>query len=109
LGDVLGQCPLLIHILDEDTSNIASTGLSHDIIDSPPEALVLLMVDYGCSSSLSRAAAVMEVLLSPVLLTVTVLPKIVTLFQAKNLETLEDLLNQKQEAVRNTTPPGDSV
>jgi hypothetical protein len=48
LGDVLGQCPLLIHILDEGTSNIASTpGLSHDVIDSSPEALVLLTVDYG--------------------------------------------------------------
>jgi hypothetical protein len=43
----------------------------------------------------------MKVLL-PVLL--TVLPEIVTLFQA-NLETLEDLLCQKQEAVRNATPP----
>jgi hypothetical protein len=40
---------------------------------------------------------------------ITVLPKIVTLFQANNFELLEDLLNQKQEVVRNTTPPGGSV
>jgi hypothetical protein len=41
LGSVLCQCPLQIPILHKDMPYQASTGLSHDIIDAPPEALIL--------------------------------------------------------------------
>ncbi len=112
LGDVLGQCPFLIHILDKDMSKQSllhrpfpwldwsdsrSSGPSHSRLAYGQYLLLpLFILTFPCSLN-----TVMKVLL-PVLL--TVLPEIVTLFQA-NLETLEDLLCQKQEAVRNATPP----
>ncbi len=87
LSDVLSQGPLLIPILDEYMTDGSSMGLSHDVIDPPPEALVLLLVYNGQNilfplfilTLLCIPEAVMEMLL-PILL--TVLPEIVTLFQA---------------------------
>ncbi len=90
LSNVLGQCPLLIPILDEYMLDRPSTGHSHDVIDPPPEALILLLVYNGQNlllplfilSLLCVLEAVVEVLL-PILL--TVLPERFTLFRA-NLE-----------------------
>jgi hypothetical protein len=111
LCDVFSQCPLLICIFNKHATNGTSTGLFHDIIDPPPEALVLLMVDYGQYLLLLLLiltlpcvfeAVVMKVLL-PLLL--TVFAKVVALFQA-NLKALENFLDQERETIGDTTAPG---
>jgi hypothetical protein len=90
LSDVLGQCPLLIPILDNYTMNKSSMGLSHDVIDPSPEDPVLLLAYYGQNLLLLllvlTLSCVLEAVVKVVLLILlTVLPKIVTVFQA-NLE-----------------------
>ncbi len=110
LGDAFGQCPLLICIFNKHVTNRTFMGLSHDVIDPPPEDLVLLTVNYGQYLLLLLLIltlpcvfeAVMKVLL-PVLL--TVFAKEVALFQAY-LEALENFLNQEQETIVNTTASG---
>ncbi len=97
LGDVFGQCPLLIHIFNKHAMNRTSMSPSHDVIDPPPEAPVLLTLDYGQYLLLPLLIltlpcvfeAVMKVLL---LVLHTILAKVVALFQA-NLEVMENFLD----------------
>jgi hypothetical protein len=85
----------LVSIFNQNPTNKAATRLAHDVIDPPPEALVLLLVNYGqylllpffILALLCISEAVVKVL-PPVLL--TMFPEVVALFQV-NLKPLEDL------------------
>ncbi len=110
LSDVLGQCPLLIPVINEYLTDRSSVGLPHDIIDPPPEAPVLLLID-NCQDLLLPLfilalscvhEAIMEMLL-PVLF--AMFPEVVTLFQA-HLEAQEDFLYQKHQAIGDTATSG---
>jgi hypothetical protein len=111
LSDVLDHCPLLIPVLDKYTINGSSMGLSHDIIDLPLEALVLLLVYNGQNLLfllfILTILCIIEAAVKVLLLFLAVHPKIVKLFQA-DFEAQENFLNQKQEAIEDASTPGGS-
>ena len=97
VSDVLGQCPLLIPVVNEYPIDSSSMGFPLDVIDPPPEAPVLLLIN-NCQNLLLPlfihallcvSEAIMEMLL-PVLF--AVFPEVVTLFQT-NLEAQKDFLD----------------
>ncbi len=99
LSDVLGQCPLLIPVVNGYPTDSSSAGFPHDVIDLPPEAPVFLSIN-NCQNlllplfvhALLCVSEAIKEILPPVLF--AVFPEVVTLFQA-NLEVQKDFLNQK--------------